>query len=165
MIKGSESFDSNNIFNGTKYISLTMKSIMVDSDGEYYRSSFDEVILGHLCIVIDGFEDIVFPSFVYWDELSIEEANRIKFNDGNNRYSYYLDEVQTDKKIPLSTFIAIGYPNSFFEYQLGSINNKDQLLRLKDRLLRYGLDIPIVDSSAYSFADDKEKIKKYTLVK
>ena len=165
MIKGSENFDRNNIFNGTKYISLTMKTLMDEHDLEYYRSSFDEVILGSLCIVIDGFKDIVFPSYVDWDRISTEEAKRILFKDDDQRYSYYLDEVQTNKRIPISNFIAIGYPNYTFEYHLGTINNKEQLLRLKERLLTHGLDIPIVDSSSYYFADDRDNIKKYTLVK
>ena len=165
MIKGSESFDRNNIFNGTKYISLTMKTLMGENERYYYRSSYDEVIAGSLCIVIDKFKDIIFPSYLDWDMTSREETNKILFKDGPDRYSYYLDEVQTDKKIPISNFIAIGYPNANFEYRLGTLKNKKQLLEIKEALVKHNLIIPIINSDVYSFADNEDNIKKYTLVK
>lgn len=165
MIEGSKSFDRNNIFNGTKYISLTKKDRMSNFDKQYFRSSYDEFVVGSLTIVIDKFNDIIVPNFIDMDTIDREVYRKLLFRDDGERHSYYLDEVQTDKKIPISNFIAIGYPNSNFEYALGTLKNKDQLLEIKEALVKHKLNIPIVNSDVYSFADDEENIKKYTLVK
>ena len=165
MIKGSESFDRNNIFNGTRYISLTDKTRSEGIESSVFKSSYDDWIVGSLCIVIQNLEKVITPTLLDWDNMGPEDVRPLLFKDGPTRYSYFIDEVQTDKRIPTSYFVAIGYPNYHFKYDLGVEGNDRQLQRLKEFLLSHGIDIPIVDSNAYDFADDREKIKIYTLVK
>jgi hypothetical protein len=155
--------DKNNIFNGTKYISLSQKSQIDPRFNEEYGNAFAEYIYDKLCIVIDNFNNVIYPNLVDWDYLSPEETKKILFSDSDERRSYYQDEVQTKEMIPSSKFIAIGYPYSYFEYTLGKEKNNEQIEKLREVLKKHNLDIPIVDSTHYDFANTKEKIKEYTL--
>ena len=99
MLEEGKITDTNNIFNGTKYISLSQKGI---ADGE--RSSYDELVMdGNPCLVLKRDNlDLISPRYVDRNELSPDEWRAILFNDGDERFSYYGDELQTKQKISLN---------------------------------------------------------------
>lgn len=163
MINDESLKDSNNLFNGNKYISLCQKSIIDEGLVRIYRSSFDERIFNNLCVVIDRVEGLLYPDLIEWDYTGKEELDKILFKDGNLRRSYYQDELQTANPIPITKFIAVGYPEFHFEINYGKEQSIKILRTIKDELERHNLDIPIVDSGYYDFADNSERIKKYTL--
>ena len=91
--------DKNNIFNGTKYISLSQKSEIDPRFNDEYRNAFDEFIFEKLCIVIDSIDNPIHPNLVDWDYLSTEEQQKILFNDSDERRSYYSRiKTYTNKK-------------------------------------------------------------------
>ena len=149
--------DNNNIFNGTKYLSLTEK-VRVDGG----RSSYDERIWGNPCFVLKRDNlDLIHPRYVEMDFLSDEEQRKILFSDNDERYSYYEDEVQVKDKISLkSNLVAIGLPM----YDLDGSHDNDSKLKLfgdiKRALLGNDIDVPIVNSSVFDFADNDEAIEK-----
>ena len=161
MIEDIDKDDHNNIFNGTKYISLTDKVLL---DGE--RSSYEEVIVDSPCFVLrrDNIS-LIQPKYVDWDEVSIDEKRKILYSDSDERYSYYGDEVQTKEQRSLkSNLVAIGLPM----YDLDFTHDKNAKLRLfgdiKKALSGMDIDVPILNSSLYSFADDDENIEKSKII-
>ena len=153
--------DTNNIFNGTKYISLTEK---VRLDGE--RSSYEEVIYGNPCFVLKrDYIDLIHPKFIEKEMMTPEDYRKILFSDADERFSYYGDEVQTKDKISLkSNLVAIGLP----VYDLDATFDNEGKLRLfgsiKEALLGHDIDVPIVNSSLYDFADDEEAIERSKII-
>ncbi len=152
--------DNLNIFNGNKYISLSQKSLIEDGMRWMARVSFDVIIHNNINIVINNFLDIIYPDLVNWDCLSPQEARRIRLCDDRQRCSDCMDEVQTDKPIPKSNFIAIGYPTTL---RSNPEERDADIRRIYEAIKRAELDIPVVDSSHYDFADTQEHIKRYTL--
>lgn len=153
--------DKNNIFNGDQWISLTQKTLMDEGMCYYFRSAYNELVPGNVCVVISSdIEGVVFTNYVRCEwAFSQEEKERIFFNDGKERFSYYLDEVQTNIPIPVSKFIAIGYPISHFKE---SKSDREIILDIKtieSAILKSGIDIPILDSTSYCFADDSKQME------
>lgn len=154
--------DKNNIFNGNKWISLTQKTLMDDEMSRFYRSSYNELVPGSICLVLEpNVEGITFPNYVDPEFDYYEQTGRkVLFSDDDTRFSYYLDEVQTNKPIPTSKIIAIGYP---LQYKLEKNEEKEkieeEITSIKSALERNDLNIPLIDSSHYDFADDEEKIR------
>ncbi len=163
MINDESLKDNNNLFNGNKYISLCQKSIIDDGLINVYRCSFNERIFNNLCVVIDNVESLLYPDLIEWDYTSKEDLNKILFKDGKLRRSYYQDELQTEIPISITKFIAVGYPKSYFETIYGEEQCMKILKTIKRELEKHNLDIPIVNSGYYDFADNSEHIKKYTL--
>ena len=57
--------DANNIFNGNSYISLVQKTLMTDDMCRYFRSAYNELIQGNLCVVISSeIDGIVYPNYI-----------------------------------------------------------------------------------------------------
>jgi hypothetical protein len=152
--------DGHNIFNGDKYISLSQKTLIEDDMRYRARCSFDSCIHNNINIVISNFWDIIYPDYVNWDYLSPERARAIKLSEDRHRYSDCMDEVQTDKPVPKSNFIAIGYPTNL---RSDPKEAEADVKRIYEALERAQLRIPVIDSSHYDFADTEEHIKKYTL--
>ncbi len=163
MINDESLKDKNNLFNGTKYISLCQKSLIDDRMTSIYRNSFDEIVFNNLCVVMDNVTDVLYPNLIDWDYMGDKEVNEILFNDSPLRHSYYQDELQTDKPIPIDKFIAVGYPNAYFETHYGKLQNEENLEVIRNELEKHNLDIPIINSGNYDFADNSNCIKKYTL--
>lgn len=153
--------DQNNIFNGTNWISLAQKTLMDDQQCNYFRSSYNELIPGNICVVISpSIDGIVFPDyFDYENVFDDKEREKVFFNDGKERFSYYLDEVQTDVPIPTSKFIAIGYPVSHFKITKSDKEIAEDIENIKSTMERNKINIPILDSTSYSFADDERHMK------
>lgn len=163
MTKDENLDDKNNIFNGTKYISLSQKSLIDDSMTGIYRNSFDERVFNNLCVVMDGVTGIIYPNLLEWDYIGENELKHILFSDDPVRHSYYQDELQTDKPIPITKIIAVGYPKAYFEKTFGKEQSDRNLELIRNELAKHNMDIPIVNSGNYDFADNMECIKKYTL--
>lgn len=165
-IANSEKMDTNNIFNGTKYISLCQKSLMNYPKEDFERYSYDDYIYNKICFVIKNEDkNLIYPSYVERDFVSPEEWKRIIFNDDDQRYSYYLDEVQTKDPISIKDIIAIGLPVATLEYLLGKNVYNDFVEKLRNTLKEKNLNIPICDSSMYSFADDYQRIENSNILK
>lgn len=152
--------DTNNIFNGNDYISVAQKTLMSDSMLDYYRSSYNELICGSLCAVITPkIDGITYPNYVDFGTIYSEvERERATYHDRTVRYSYYMDELQTNVPIPTSKFLAIGYPLSYFKGQKSESVVEKELEQIEQSLTKNRLNIPIIDSTSYDFADDKEHI-------
>ena len=158
--------DKNNIFNGTKYISLCQKSI--GTDCKSIKTSFNEYILNKPTLLLDKKNiNLIYPRFITPLEnelISPLEWEKLIYNDSDRRVSYYLDEVQTKDRISLKdNLIAVGLPlrhllRNYSEEEMKNIYNKVKLV-----LQEKGIDVPIINSSEYDFADDEECIKKYSL--
>lgn len=158
--------DSNNIFNGTKYISLCQKSLGPDYTGAF-RSSYDEFIFNKPCFVLENksFDIIRTDIMSTYDAemMSPEDWNKIIFNDGKIRPSYYIDEVQTKDKISLKDNLkAVGLPLRDIEKRKSQEELKNYLINLRNTLDKIDKEIPIVNSSCYDFGNGEECIKKYT---
>ena len=117
LCKMYENDDKNNIFNGDSHISLVQKTLMTDDMYKHFRSSYNELIQGSLCAVISPeIEGIVYPNYFDCEY----DTSFIISDDSTERYSYYLDEIQTAVPIPTSKFLAIGYPMTHFKTKKNS---------------------------------------------
>lgn len=168
MLKDGISSDTNNLFNGNKYISLCQKSLWGELDKLEYKCSFDDYIFNRPALVLKRENiDIAYPNLITKVEsgmMSPEKWKKITFNDDDERYSYYSDELQTKEKISLKdNLIAVGLPGNHLKRQLSTDEAKQILKSVKEALIKSELDVPILDSSIYSFADDEECIKKNIL--
>lgn len=150
--------------NGISWISLSQKSLYDDYLGEINPSSFDTHIYNHPCIVINpNIEGKVLTSHILYDYYGPDYLKSLLNDESNDRYSTYMDEVQTNIPIPINKFLAVGYPIDYFKNNKSSKEIKSDIEIIKKLIKSAKLDIPIVDSSNYEFADNKEKIKKYTI--
>ena len=158
MLEEGKITDTNNIFNGTKYISLTQKGM---ADGE--RSSYDELVMDeNPCLILkkDNLE-LITPRYADNNEMTTEEWRAILFNDGDERFSYYGDELQTKNMISLKdNLIAIGLPMSYLKTNYDNVDGDEVLANVREALKESGLDVPILDSSFYTFADNEEEMEK-----
>ena len=154
--------DENEIdFNGENWISLTQKSLFDPYYDSPRVSSFDRFIYNHICLVLQNhYKDLAFTNFVDFDMYGSSYFRNITKGDSKERYSCFVDEVQTNKNIPVSDVIAIGYPKNYLD---GKKDVDSDIERIKNTLNEIKLSIPIVDSSNYDFADNHENIKKYTI--
>ena len=148
--------DANNIFNGNSYISLAQKTLMTDDMYKHFRSSYNELIQGSLCAVISPeIEGIVYPNYFDCEY----GTSFIISDDSTERYSYYLDEIQTAVPIPTSKFLAIGYPMTHFKTKKNSEEIIEEIITIERELKNHGIEIPIIDSTRNDFADDEEQIQ------
>lgn len=151
--------------NGQSWISLSQKSLYDDYYESVSTSAFDFHVRNHICIVIHpGIEGINYTNFLLYDYYGPQYVRGMVNDDSEDRYSTYMDEVQTRIPIPTSKFIAIGYPKVFLIKRDRKRNIENELQRIKGKLDEKGLVIPIVDSSYEDFADDMECIKRMTLM-
>lgn len=158
MIKDAPS-DTKNIFNGNSWISLSQKSLMDDLMNRRFLSSYNELIVGSLCAVIDkDIPGVVDTNYVIYDFLSPSLKDKIRNSEALPRFSEFLDEVQTDVAIPIEKFLAIGYPLSHFRKSLSDEDVIRDIEKIEDAFLKKGISIPILDSGIYDFADDEEHI-------
>ena len=158
--------DKNNIFSGTKYISLCQNSLNTGS--ELYKSAYDDFIYGRPMFVLDNKKiDYIYPNLMTLfesDMMSPDEWHSIIFSDSLPRYTYYCDEVQTDKEISLKdSLLAVGLPLSHLKMNYSPEEVKTLLNKTKAILLEMEKDIPVINSSEYHCAQDEEMIKKYTI--
>ena len=150
--------------NGQSWISLCQKSIFDDSVEEISHSSFDSFVYKNLCFVFDyNVDGIVYPNHMIYDFYGPKYIRSLVDDESSTRVSTYSDEVQTSIKIPVSKSIAIGYPKAYLSSS--DCDVASQLMKIRKALCESKLDVPIVDSSYYDFADTKENIKKYTILK
>ncbi|MBR1385401.1 MAG: hypothetical protein IJ568_01080 [Bacilli bacterium] len=141
---------------GNSWICVTQKSLYDDYYGENCPSTFDLYIYNHPCIVIDNnIKGIKYPTQIVIDFYGREYLEKLIKDDSEERYSPFMDELQTNIPIPKDKFLAIGYPTKYY--------NGKYLSEIEKTLKNANLDIPIVDSSIYEFADSYDNIKKYTL--
>ena len=154
--------DQNNIFNGTEYISLCEKALYSGYAEGHTRVSYDEFINNQICLVFKNDNiKLIFPDVIDLDFLSPEEWASIKFKDGEHRYTYFEDEVQTKDKISLKdNLVAIGLPMEYMMYSYSKDDIRGICDHLKNIMEEQGYSVPIVDSSKYSFADDYDKIEE-----
>lgn len=151
--------DGNNLYNGDFWISLCQKTL-IDDYYYYFGSpivSYDAFIYKNICVVIDPekVEGARLVSVINSDYHSSKEIAWLARKDNYNRISCYEDEIQTNVPVPTSSFLAVGYPliNSKSEDE----KNVKYIYSLLDK---YNLNIPVLDSSIYSFADDTDEMKK-----
>lgn len=150
-------------FVGQNWISLAQKSLYDEYYAEVSPSIFDTHVHNHPCIVIDpSIEGIKYPTFLCYDEYGPDYIKSLINDESNTRYSIYTDELQTNIPVPTSKFLAIGYPKEHY-IETKKENYQEELGRLRNALLESNLNIPIIDSSYYDFADNKEKIKKHKI--
>ena len=148
--------DHDNVFNGNEWISLSQKVLIPPVHYFDFRSSYDEIIVGSLCIVIDGdLDNITYTDFIPYDELYNEISRKIISDDNPARYSDCIDEVQTRHAIPTDKFVAIGYPFTSIDEK----SAKKEVGMIREKLDSKGLSIPILNSSKYDFADDEHCMK------
>lgn len=148
--------DHGNVFNGNEWISLSQKVLIPPVHYFDFRSSYDEIIVGSLCIVIDGdLDNITYTDFIPYDELYNEISREIISDDNPARYSDCIDEVQTRHAIPTDKFVAIGYPFTSKDEK----SAKKEVGMIREKLDSKGLSIPILNSSKYDFADDEHCMK------
>lgn len=153
--------DCNNIFNGNAWISLSQKSLIDEHVLRRFRVSYGEWIPDHLCAVISpNIEGIVYTDYVEKDEFYGPIRKRVVYDENPRRFSYYLDEIQTNVPISVKDFLAIGYPISYFSTTKSKEEMDKEIEELYRRLDSMELDIPVIDSSSYNFADNKEQIAK-----
>ena len=155
--------DQNNIFNGTDYISLSQKSRYGGPTPEgHVRVSYEEFIYNQLCLVLKPNNiNLIIPTLIDLDFLPREEWNNIKYKNGDTRYTYYQDEVQTKDNINLkNNLVAIGLPLEYLRYSYSNDQIKLMCDRLHTIMQIQGYDVPILDSSKFSFADDYDRISK-----
>ena len=162
MLKEGIVTDTNNIFNGTKYISLTQKG---GADGG--RSSYDELVVDNPCLVLKRDNlDLVYPRYVDQHFVTAEEWRKIIFKDDDERHSYYEDELQTKNPISLkSNLVAVGLPVNYLRHNYEGITLEDTLDRVVKILKKNNLDVPIVNSSDYNFADNAKEIERTKILK
>ena len=161
--------DKNNIFNGTKYISLCQKSLFDSHMIDIYKSSFDDFIFNKPTLVLKNNNiNLIYPENITLfdkDFMSPQEWGKIIYNDDEHRFSYYLDELQTSDEISLEdNLIAIGIPLKKISKDYSNEEQKDILLRIKSIILEKYNDIPIINSSVYDFADSEELIEKNRII-
>ncbi len=157
--------DQNNIFNGTEYISLCQKSLFDGYPDGHIRVSFEEFIKGQITLVLkpDNIK-LIFPNIIDLDFLSPQEWAEIKFKDGEPRYTYFEDEVQTKNDISLKdNLIAVGLPLERLREKYNEKEINDLTERLHNLMLEQGYDAPIIDSTMDSFADDYEEIEGHKI--
>ncbi len=149
-------------FNCQSWVSLSQKSLYDDYYEDCNPSSFERFVYNHLCAVIDNnIDGINLVNHIFYDYYGPTGLVNIVSDESEERYSTYMDEVQTRIPVPTDKFLAIGYPLKHYQR-----NNKDldeirkELLLLRSTLDNKNLKIPIVDSSNYDFADTREDIKK-----
>ncbi len=155
--------DHNNIFNGTDYISLSQKSRYTGYSPEgHVRVSYEEFIFNQVCLVLKPNNiNLIIPTLIDLDYLSRDEWNNIKFKNGEKRYTYFEDEVQTKENINLkNNLVAIGLPLEYLRYSYSNDQIKLMCDRLHTIMQIQGYDVPILDSSKFSFADDYDRISK-----
>lgn len=153
--------DINNIFNGNAWISLSQKSVIDPYPRYRMRIAYNEWVHDQLCAVISpNIDGITYTNYIDSDECYKDWREQVVRDDNPYRFSYYFDEVQTNVPIPVEKFLALGYPLSVFLTKKGKDGVKCDLDRICDLLLKKDLDIPIVDSSIYDFADDRQHIVK-----
>jgi hypothetical protein len=153
-------------FNCQSWISLSQKSLYDDYYGDSNPSAFDNFIYNHLCAVIDNdIEGLNIANHIFYDYYGPDALNNLVSDNSNDRYSTYMDEVQTNIPIPIDKFIAIGYP---FNYFVNNNRSKEDLRKelglIKSLLNCKSFEIPIIDSSFYDFADTKEDIEKHKIL-
>lgn len=152
--------DCNNIFNGNAWISLCQKSLMDTSMYYRFRDSYSEWILDRLCIVIDNnIDGLRFTNYIDPDECYASVRKRLVYDENPERYSYYMDEVQTNIPIPSDKFLAIGYPVDYFRSVKSFEEMREDISKIYKILEEKGLNIPVINSSEYSFADNSECIR------
>jgi len=153
--------DSNNIFNGEAWISLSQKSLIDPHPRYRVREAYNEWIYDHLCVVISpNIDGVTYTNYVDSDECYKEWRKHVVYDDNPIRYSYYIDEVQTNVAIPVEKILALGYPSNYFFMIKGESGVKDDLDVLCNKLASKNLDIPIVNSSMYDFADNSKQLIK-----
>jgi len=160
MLKEGTVTDKNNIFNGTKYISLSQKSL-VDRGINYY----DRFVVDSPCFVLKSDNlDLIYPLYADKDYMSQDEWNSIIFQDSDKRYSYYEDELQTKNPISLqNNLIAVGMPVDYLNNNREGACYDKEVKKVKNALKVMNLNVPIINSSKYDFADNMENIKRNTL--
>lgn len=166
-MQNEEIKDDFNLFNGTKYISLSQKTLIED-DREIYRVAYDNFIYNKPMFVLDYKNiDIIYPNiFTTFDKdmMSVKEWQNMLHNDDEQRYSDYCDEVQTKDKISLKkSLLALGLPMKHLEDNYTNEDIKKFLNNLKRVLEDNKINVPVINSSIYDCADDMEHIKKYSL--
>lgn len=151
--------DCNNIFNGNRWISISQKSLYDPSCMREFRDSYSEWIANNLCIVLNpNIKDIRYTNYIDSDEFYPEERRRLVKDESDTRYSYYIDEVQTKSPIFIDDFLAIGYPLERFKFIKSQQEIEEDLETIYSMLEQKGLNIPVLDSSTYSFADNERQM-------
>lgn len=151
--------DCNNIFNGESWISISQKSLFDPIIMSHFRDSYSEWIPNNLCIVINtNIKGIRYTNYIDSDEFYPEERKRLVRDDSDERYSYYIDELQTKVPIPSSAFLAIGYPLEKFRGIKTQEEIEKDIETIYSKLAEQGLDIPVVDSSTEDFADNERNM-------
>lgn len=151
-----------NLYNGEKWISLCQKSLADDYMARIYSTSYNEMIYNNLCVVIDsnlkGIVDTLYiPSDCFYESM----RKQLVYDQNKERYSSFIDEVQTDIPISINDFLAIGYPLDRFKKEETEQNIKE----IEKRLEQTGLNIPILNSSVYDFGDSKEQFALSKIIK
>ncbi len=155
--------DTYNLFNGTEYISLSMPSQGSPRLGRIFKSAYDRYVFGNLCFIFDDVPNLVYPILITDEDIYLEEYRKILRTDEGERYSYFMDEVMTKDRIPLSRCVGIGFPKELIAKRIDEGTADKELKSLFEHLESKNIKVPVIDSTYYGFADTKEDIKKYTL--
>ena len=155
--------DTYNLFNGTEYISLSMPSQGSPRLARIFKNAYNYYIFNNLCIVFGDVPNIIYPLLMCEEDIYLDEYQKILRSDEGDRFSYFMDEVMVKDKIDLSRAIAIGYPLDNIKGQFNEEKAYKELETLYDHLEKKNINIPVIDSTHYGFADTPEDVKKYTL--
>lgn len=169
MIDYDFSNDKNNIFNGTKYISLSDKGLVNQGAIDIYWCAYDEFIVDQPSLVLkkDNLK-IIHPKIItrhQRDLLSNEEWRAMLYDDDSEeRLTYYMDEVQVKEPISIrDNLVAVGIPSDYLNYVLKKDEANELIDRVNSAVKKNGIDVPIVDSCMYSFADNERNIEKHKI--
>jgi hypothetical protein len=152
--------------NGESWISLSQKTLYDDFYGDINPSSFECHVHNHMCAVIDSnIEDKKIVNHILYDYYGSRYINDLIDDNSEERYSTFMDEVQTRKPVSVTSFLAIGYPLKYYQScKKDSKEIKKELEYIKEILEIKSLNLPVIDSSYYDFADNKENIEKNTIL-
>ena len=154
---------------GDSWIAFSLK-VLNDDDYAYlyedtYKSAFNAHVKNHISLVLDskkaGMGNFQYAQCLPYDIYGPGEFRAKVKDDSDERYSPYLDEMQTNKPVSIDSLVAIGYPKAFLDEK--EWDTVGDLAVIREALYRNMVNVPIVDSSYDEFADNYDCIKRYTL--
>ena len=157
--------DRNNIFNGTKYISLCKKTLIDFDLIDAFSSSYDSFIVNSPCLVLKNNNlNLIHPRIITAAEresIGREEWQALLYRDDDERLTYFVDELQSKDPISLKdNLVAVGLPLDDLEFGMDIGEREKILTDISTVLKKKGYDVPLLDSCMYSFADNEESMNR-----
>jgi hypothetical protein len=145
----------------SKFVHLTQK--ISDDHG---RSSYDELIYDNPCFVLKRDNlNLMDTCRINKEYLTPDDLHKIVFQDDENRYSCYDDVVHVKEKISLKdNLVAIGLPLTYLQENYDTMQMNHVFNGINIRCSKLGIDVPLLNSSDYEFADSEEAMKESRII-